>query len=78
VLGLNLEAGQSAANLINVPSFYGGMVVRVIPGNPDDSFLIHKLQGNQAFGERMPLNGPYFQQVTIDVIRQWIQDGALP
>jgi hypothetical protein len=50
----------------------------VIPGNPDDSFLIHKLQGNQAFGERMPLNGPYFQQVTVDVIREWIQNGALP
>jgi len=30
-------------------------------------------------GGRMPANGPpYLQQATVDVIRQWIQDGALP
>jgi hypothetical protein len=78
MLGLNLEAGQSAANLINVPSFYGGMIVRVIPGNPNDSFLIQKLEGTALFGAQMPADGLYLQQVTVDVIRQWIQDGALP
>jgi len=78
MLGLNLEAaGQSAANLINVPSFYGGMIVRVIPGNPNDSFLIQKLEG-PLLGARMPADGLYLQQVTVDVIRQWILDGALP
>ena len=76
--GLNLEAGQSYANLINVASPYGVTVIRVIPGDPDNSFLIQKLGSFPPFGDRMPLNGPYYQQVTIDVIRQWIQDGAQP
>lgn len=78
MLGLNLEDGQSASHLINVPSFYGNGLVRVVPGNADASFLIQKLEGTQAFGERMPLNGPYFQQTTIDVVRQWIDQGAQP
>jgi len=78
MLGLNLEANQSAATLINVASFYGMGIIRVIPGDPDNSFLIQKLEPNTPVGGRMPLNGPYFQQVTIDVIRQWIQNGAQP
>ena len=42
------------------------------------AFLIQKLEG-PMLGGRMPANGPpYLQQATVDVIRQWIQDGALP
>lgn len=74
--GLNLEAGQSYANLVNAPSFYSATLFRVVPGDPDNSFLIQKLGSFPPFGDRMPLNGPYFQQVTINVIREWIDNGA--
>jgi hypothetical protein len=82
MLNLRLDAGFSAASLINVPSFYGTGLIRLKPGDPDNSFLIHKLEGTQAFGQRMPLNGingsgTYFQQTTIDVIRQWIQSCSM-
>jgi hypothetical protein len=73
MLGLNLDAGESAASLINIPSFYGMMLVRLVPGDPDNSFLIQKLEGTTMLGGRMPLNGPYLQQVTIQVIKEWIQ-----
>src|SRR5262245_42389723 len=77
MLGLNLEAGKSATSLINVPSFYGGMD-RVEPFDSDNSFLIKKLEGNQLFGDRMPLNANPLQGTQIQVIREWIDNGAQP
>jgi hypothetical protein len=74
--GLRLDPGFSAGNLINVASPRDSNLIRVIPGNPDGSFIIQKLEGTQTLGDRMPQFGPYLPQSTIDVIRQWIQDGA--
>ena len=74
--GLRLDPGFSAGNLINVASSQDATLVRVIPGNPGGSLLIQKLEGTQTVGFRMPAGGPYLPQSTIDVIRQWIQDGA--
>ncbi len=74
--GLRLNPGFSAGNLINVASPRDPNLIRVIPGNPNGSFIIQKLEGTQSLGERMPDGGPYLPQSTIDVIRQWIQDGA--
>ena len=78
ILQLRLDDGFSYGSLVNVPAMSGSGLVRVIPGDADNSFLIQKLEGTQAVGGRMPLNGPYFQQVTIDVVRQWIDQGAQP
>ena len=74
--GLRLDPGFSAGNLINVPSPRDSNLIRVVPGDPDASFLIQKLQGTQTLGERMPDGGPYLTTATVNVIRQWIQDGA--
>jgi hypothetical protein len=49
----------------------------VAPGNPQNSYLIRKLEGNAAVGARMPLGAPALEQASIDVIRQWISDGAI-
>ena len=74
--GLRLDPGFSAGNLINVPSPRDASLIRVVPGDPDASFLIQKLQGTQTLGNRMPDGGPYLTTATVNVIRQWIQDGA--
>ena len=74
--GLRLDPGFSAGNLINVHSSQDPNLIRVIPGDPDGSFLIQKLDGTQTVGSRMPDGGPYLTTATINVIRQWIQDGA--
>lgn len=76
--GMRLDPGFSASNLINVPSPRNAALVRVVPGNPGASFLIQKLEGTQTLGQRMPLGGPFLDQSTIDVIRQWITNGAQP
>jgi len=50
---------------------------RVTPGNPDDSYLIMKLEGDPRITlDQMPKNGPPLSQAEIDVIREWIQRGA--
>ena len=74
--GLRLDPGFSAGNLINVPSPRNANLIRVVPGDPDASFIIQKLQGTQTLGNRMPDGGPYLTTATVNVIRQWIQDGA--
>ncbi|MFM2068611.1 MAG: hypothetical protein RLZZ584_3520, partial [Pseudomonadota bacterium] len=74
--GLRLDPGFSAATLIGVASPRDATLVRVVPGQPDASFLIHKLEGDQTLGDRMPQFGPYLPQATIDVLRLWITHGA--
>jgi hypothetical protein len=77
--GLILDAGASWANMVNIVSSQNMLLTRVIPMNPDGSLLIQKLEGTATVGGRMPADGPPFlQQATIDVIRQWILDGAMP
>ena len=77
-LGLRLDEGASYAMLVNAPSAEAPDLNRVTPGDPDASYLIQKLEGRAAVGDRMPLGGPALPAETIDVIRQWIADGAQP
>jgi hypothetical protein len=75
--GLDLTAAVSYNNLVNVPSRFRAGAIRVIPGDPENSYLIHKLEGRSTIaGVRMPLNGPYLQPGQILVIRRWIETGA--
>lgn len=75
--GLLLDSAQSSHTmLVGVDSNQVPSLLRVDPGNPDDSYLIQKLEGTAAIGNRMPDGAPALAQSTIDVIRQWIVDGA--
>ena len=75
--GLRLDEATSYALLVNVASTQNGTVIRVEPGDPDNSYLIQKLEGSASVGGQMPLGRAPLAQVTIDVIRQWITDGAI-
>lgn len=75
---MNLSSANDSFNaLVNVASIQVGSLNRVTPGDPDNSYLIHKLEGTQASGGRMPQGGPFLSQASIDMVRQWITDGAL-
>lgn len=76
--GLRLDAASSFVNLVGVASTQDGSLLRVAPGNPDQSYLVRKLEGTASSGEQMPLGAPPIPQSTIDFVRQWISDGALP
>lgn len=80
--GLDLSQGKSYGNLVNVPSNEVPSFLRVAPGDPNNSYLIQKLEGTAAVGAQMPdgcpVSRPCLDADTIGVIRQWIQNGAPP
>lgn len=49
----------------------------VIAGQPDNSNLIKKLSLSPPFGARMPQGGPYLPDSTVNVLKAWINQGAL-
>lgn len=75
--GLNL-AGDSFAALVNVPSRQRPNLMLVAPGDPENSYLIHKLEGRSGIvGTQMPRNGPPFLTAgQILVVKRWIEIGA--
>jgi hypothetical protein len=76
--GLRLDAANSYAMLVNVASNEVPTLLRVNPGNPDQSYIVQKIQGNAAVGGRMPLGQAPLPQDRIDLIRTWIASGAPP
>jgi hypothetical protein len=77
-VGLRLDAVNSYANLVGVASGERPSLMRVRPGDANNSYIIQKLEGTAGVGERMPAGLPALPQSDINVIRQWIGDGALP
>ena len=76
--GMTLLSGVSYANLVGVASTGKPGAVRVIPGDPENSYIIHKLEGkSDIVGVRMPRgNGPFLTDGQILVIKRWIANGA--
>ena len=76
--GLILTEGAANAALVGVPSRTKPGAIRVIPGDPDNSYLVHKLEGAPGIvGLRMPGNGgPFLTEGQMLVIRRWIAEGA--
>src|SRR5262245_52816937 len=76
--GLDLSSSVAYANLVNVASARKAGAVRVIPGDPENSYLIQKLEGRSGIvGVRMPFSGPpYLTSGQITVIKRWIEIGA--
>ena len=75
--GLILDEANSYTLLVGVASNEVPTILRVAVGDPDNSYLIQKLEGTAGAGAQMPLNAPPLAQATIDNIRQWITDGAI-
>ena len=76
--GLRLDAGNSYAMLVDVPSVEVPTLRRVAPGDAGNSYLVQKIEGRAAVGDQMPLGGPSLDTEQIDLIRQWIAAGAQP
>lgn len=75
---LNLSEGAARANLVGVESREVPSLLRVDPGNPDDSYIVIKIEGTdpRLQGARMPLNMPALDAEEIAVVREWIAEGA--
>jgi hypothetical protein len=66
--GLRLDEANSYGMLVGIASSEEPSILRVAPGDPNNSYLIQKLEGSTSVGAQMPLNAPP---------RQWITDGAI-
>ena len=79
--GLDLSAGNAHANLVDVAvsnevAAENGWV-RVLPGDPDRSFLVRKLeQPGIGEGSPMPSSAQVLHPLYLEQIRTWIQEGA--
>lgn len=74
------DAATAHANLVDTPAGQTmGALDRVAPGDPESSYLIHKLNGTQmdvgGSGTKMPQGGA-LDPAEINVIIDWINDGA--
>ena len=76
-VGLQLDAAHSYNLLVGVPSSEQPSLLRVKSGDPDNSYMVHKIEGLAGItGGQMPLGETPLPQATIDAIRQWITNGA--
>ena len=76
--GLILTEGASYASLVGRGSRLRPGETLVIPGDPNNSYLVRKLEGGPGInGVRMPFaGGPYLTTGQMQVIGRWIADGA--
>ena len=72
---LDLRDGNSHAALVNVVATAEN-VVRVIPGNAEDSYLVIKLEGRQNVGDQMPQSMAPLDSIDLTNVRNWIDQGA--
>lgn len=77
---LALHPKAAYASLVGVASAGHARLSRVVPGNPEASYLLMKLDGthldNGGAGTRMPMGAPPLDPATRRHIRDWIAQGA--
>jgi hypothetical protein len=63
------EPGSSSPNCAD------SALIRVVPGKPDESLLVMKLEATQPCGDQMPI-GNKLSDERISQVRAWIEKGA--
>lgn len=72
--------------LVNAPARYRGNMMRVAPGDLDNSLLIQKLHyerfttgfARSDYGAQMPYSFDALSRTQVETVRQWILEGAKP
>jgi polyvinyl alcohol dehydrogenase (cytochrome) len=67
-MGSNLTPGGTNCKDVNI--------IRVMPGDPDNSLLVKKLEGTQPCGDSMPPGGLKLKDAQLKQVRDWVQQGA--
>jgi Carboxypeptidase regulatory-like domain len=79
---LDLREAQSYADLVGIPALEDTSLTRVVAGDPERSFLYLKLGGASpvgdipAIGTRMPPRAPPIDEADLELVRDWIEQGA--
>ena len=79
---VSLIEGEAYETLLGEGSAQQDALALVEPGEPELSYLWHKLAGTHlevgGEGERMPKGGEPLTVAQIDLVRAWIELGAEP
>ena len=79
---MSLVPARAIATLVGVKAKGAPALMRVVPGDPDQSYLVMKLEGTQiahgGSGAQMPFGAPPLSPDKIAMIRKWIKQGAKP
>jgi mono/diheme cytochrome c family protein len=79
---IQLTPDQAIAAIVGVASQEAPRYKRVVPGDPDNSYLAMKIEGTHiehgGSGATMPFAAPPLSAPEIADIRQWIKEGAKP
>lgn len=78
---LDLSPGLAYKSLVNTPSKEDPTLMRVKPGDPDQSYLWLKLEHKTGEGDGMPkgfFGSRRLSQKELDAIKAWISSGANP
>jgi hypothetical protein len=78
---LDLSPGVAYKSLVNTPSKEEPSFMRVKPGDPDQSYLMLKLEHKSSDGDGMPkglFGSRKLSQQDLDIIKAWIASGANP
>ena len=79
--GMVLQEGASYNSLVGVPSTANSSFLRVVPGDPDASYLLVTIDDDaervdERVGDRMPRGLPPLSGDDVATIRRWIDEGA--
>lgn len=78
--GMSLIPDKAVATLVNVKALGAPKMTRVVPGDPDNSYIIMKLEGTHiekgGVGAQMPFGAAPLSPEKIAKIRKWIAEGA--
>lgn len=69
---MNLSAGVSYNNIVDVVSSGYAPALRVKTGDTLNSVLWNKVNGTGVYGQLMPFGGPKLPQATLNLISAWI------
>ncbi len=80
--GISLVGDVAIGFLVGQPSQEVPTIMRVAPGDPDNSYVVMKLEGTHighgGSGAQMPFGAPPLDPQQIAKVRQWIAAGARP
>lgn len=76
--GMNLTHDVAYDQIVNVASRGKPGAIRVVPGDAENSYIVHKVEGLPGIaGLRMPYTGaPFLTDGQILIIKRWIAIGA--
>jgi hypothetical protein len=73
----NLSAGKAYNSIVNVASLQRPDLMRVMPGDPVNSYLVRKLEaGAGIVGSIMPVASNQLDPALIKMVKDWIAAGA--